>query len=248
MADYVAAKGNIARFQSEGDLVIYNAENEYARLIAEASKAVKVGFPSELTTHVKEGSFYNGEHIICSTDTLKIPGQHNILNGIAAIDAVWQYTQDPAAIEKGLSDFKGLPHRLSYVRTVDNVEYYDDSIATTPGSAIAALRAFDKPKVIILGGSSKGSDFRGLAEEMLHHDVKAILVGQEAQKIAEALRAVGFVNFEFVEGGAEAFVQKAHEIAQPGSVVLLSPSAASFGMFKNYADRGEQFIAAVNAL
>ena len=248
MAEYVAAKGNIARFQTEQDLIIFNAENEYARSIADTSKAIKVGFPSNLTTHVKEGSFYNGEQLICSTDTLKIPGSHNIQNATAAIDAIWQYTQDPAAIKKGLAAFNGLPHRLSFVRTVDSVDYYDDSIATTPGSAIAALRAFNKPKVIILGGSPKGSDFTGLAEEIKGHDVKALLVGEEGAKIAEAFRSAGFENFEFVEGGAKEFVQRAHDVAQPGSVVLLSPSAASFGMFKNYVDRGEQFIAAVQAL
>lgn len=79
----------------------------------------------------------------------------------APIDAAWAYVQDAAAIEKGLSSFTGLPHRFAFVKEVNGVSYYDDSIATTPGSAIAALRAFDAstPKVIILGGASKGSDF-----------------------------------------------------------------------------------------
>lgn len=249
MAEYVAAKANIAKFQNEEDLLVFNAENEYSWSIAEGSRARKIGYPSDQTAHVRDGAFYYGDQKLCSLDALKLPGVHNQANAIAAIDAAWEYVQDPAAIEAGLSSFKGLPHRLSFVRTVDDVEYYDDSIATTPGSAIAALRAFDKPKVIILGGSFKGSDFNELAKEMTHHDVQAILIGDEAPTIAEALRAVGFEKFEIIENAtAEAFTQRAHELAKPGSVVLLSPSAASFGLFKNYKDRGEQFVAAVNAL
>lgn len=186
---------------------------------------------------------------MCSVEALQIKGQHHQQNAIAAIDAAWQYVNDPGAIEAGLRDFKGLPHRLTIVRSIDGVDYYDDSIATTPTSAIAALRSFSQPKVIILGGSKKGSDFTELAEEMTKHDVQAILIGDEASTIAEAFRKVGFTAFTEIENATmPAVVAKAHELAQPGSVVLLSPSAASFGLFKNYADRGDHFIAAVNQL
>jgi UDP-N-acetylmuramoylalanine--D-glutamate ligase len=180
---------------------------------------------------------------------LQIRGEHNITNAIAAIDAVWKYVQDPAIITNGLANFKGLPHRLAFVTTVNGVKYYDDSIATTPASAIAALRAFSEPKVIILGGSSKGSDFSELAVELTKHDVQAILIGDEANTIAAALKTAGFTKFEIIEQAtAEKFVRRAAELAKSGSVVLLSPAAASFGLFKNYADRGEQFQAAVAAL
>jgi len=249
MAEYVAAKGNIARFQKSEDLLVFNGENQYAMQIAEASFAQKVAYPASETAHVQDDHFYYGEQKLCSTDVLQLRGEHNISNAVAAIDAAWRYTQDSEVIAAGLAAFKGLPHRLSFVREVGGVTYYDDSIATTPGSAIAALRAFDAPKVIILGGSYKGSDFTGLAKEMTQHDVQAILIGDEAPVIAKALSAVGFEKFEIIENAtAESFTRKAHDIAQPGSVVLLSPSAASFGLFKNYADRGDQFIAAVNAL
>jgi UDP-N-acetylmuramoylalanine--D-glutamate ligase len=249
MAEYVAAKGNITKFQTPEDLLIYNAQNEYSRSIAEASAAQKVGYPSELTTHIRDGYFYNGEQKMCSVDVLQIPGEHNLSNATAAIDAVWKYTQDAAVIEKGLHDFKGLPHRLAFVRSVDGVDYYDDSIATTPTSAIAALRAFDTPKVIILGGSSKGSDFSELAKELTQHDVFALLIGDEAVHIAEVSQAAGFTNFEIIEAPTmEKVVARAHELARDSSVVLLSPATASFGLFKNYADRGDQFIAAVSSL
>lgn len=249
MEDYVEAKGNIARFQQPEDVLVYIKENQYASHIAESSAAQKIGYPDEATAHVIEGKFAYGEHIICSIDVLQIPGAHNISNSLAAINAVWRFTQDASAIEKGLHAFKGLPHRLSFVREVDNVAYYDDSIATTPTSAIAGLRAFQGPKVVILGGSKKGSDFSELAEEMKRHEVRAILIGDEAPTIEAAFKKVGFDAYETMEYPTmPAIVQRASELAMPHSTVLLSPSAASFGLFKNYADRGDQFIAAVNQL
>jgi UDP-N-acetylmuramoylalanine--D-glutamate ligase len=249
MEEYVQAKGNITKFQSPDDLLVFNSRNDYAKSIAEGSKARKIGYPSDDTAHVINGQFAYGEHIICSTDVLQIRGEHNITNSIVAIDAVWGYTQDAGAIEAGLHNFKGLKHRFEFVKTVGDVEYYDDSIATTPGSAIAGLRASNKPKVIILGGSSKGSDFSELAAEMKHHDVQAILIGDEAKVIAKAFVEAGFGNFEVIENATmPQVVNRAHELAQPGSVVILSPAAASFGLFKNYEDRGDQFVAAVNQL
>jgi len=250
MEEYVEAKAQITRYQTSDDILIYNAHNQYSRQIADGSSAKLFPYPHEDAAHVVDGWFYYGQQQLFSTDTLSIPGAHNIENALAAIDAVWPFTEDIGAIENGLSDFTGLPHRLAFVANVNNVEYYDDSIATTPSSAIAALRAFaDKPKVIILGGSSKGSDFSELAMELTVHDVQAILIGEEAPRIAQALTAVGFTNYETIEEAtAEKFTKKAAELALPGSVVLLSPAAASFGLFKNYADRGEQFIAAVNSL
>lgn len=255
MAEYVEAKAQITRWQTAHDTLIYNAENQYATTIAESSPAQKVGYPSTDTAHIEAGYFYYGTQRLCSVDTLAIKGAHNQTNALAAIDAVWQYTQDPAAIEKGLAAFHGLPHRLAYVATVNEVEYYDDSIATTPASAIAALRTFaDKPKVLILGGSSKGSDFSELAQELTHHEVQVLLIGDEAAAIARACDDAGFARYEILpvpdEGVsvAEQVTWRAAALATPGGVVLLSPAAASFGLFKNYVDRGEQFIAAVQQL
>jgi UDP-N-acetylmuramoylalanine--D-glutamate ligase len=250
MEDYVEAKAHITRHQIPGDILIYNAENQYSTLIAKSSVAQKIAYPSDESAHVVDGWFYYGQQQLVSVDTLSILGAHNIDNALAAINAIWPFTQDIQAIEGGLSDFVGLPHRLAYVASVNNVDYYDDSIATTPTSAIAALRAFaDKPKVIILGGSSKSSDFSELATELTRHNVYAIVYGDEAIAMNAAFQAVHFFHYEIIKDAtAEILTRKAAELAQPGGVVLLSPAAASFGLFKNYADRGEQFIAAVNGL
>ena len=247
--DYIEAKRRITQFQREDDTLVYYAGNTYADRIAHSSSARTIAYPSEETAHIQNESFYYGDQPLFSAASLRLPGLHNRENALAALNVAWLYSQDIVALEKGMNDFSGLPHRLAHVATVDGVDYYDDSIATTPSAAIAALRSFPaRPRVIILGGSSKGADFSELADEMKAGDIRAILIGDEAPRIAESLEAHSFHDFEQCEPIAETFVARAHELAKPGSVVLLSPAAASFGAFKNYADRGDKFVAAVRSL
>lgn len=249
--DYVNAKANIARYQTQDDIVIYNGANSYAVSIAHQSQGAKIPYQHPQAAHITDGFFWFGEQRLCSIDALKLPGVHNLDNACAAITAAWKWVKEPTAIEAGLASFAGLPHRLKYVRTVDEVAYYDDSIATTPGSAIAALNAFAAPKVLILGGSDKGADYTELAQQVARHDVaQVILIGDEAPKIENALNEAGVeavVNLGN-QVSMHDVVSRAHALAKSGDVVVLSPACASFGMFKNYVDRGEQFIAAVNAL
>lgn len=250
MDDYVSAKTRITKFQTPQDTFIFSASNQYTLAMADKTQAQKRPFPSADGARTDGEYFYYGETQLCPTGAVQLKGMHNVQNAVAAIEAAWLYTQDKTVIETGLRAFTGLPHRLHYVATVDGVEYYDDSIATTPTSAIAALRAFpDSKKVIILGGSSKGSDYSELAEELTRHDVHAILIGEEAATIATACQDYGFEAYEIIDNAtAEAFTQRAAELASPGSVVLLSPASASFGLFKDYADRGDQYVAAVHRL
>lgn len=249
MEEYIMAKSHIAIHQTTYDLIVFNKSNQYSNQIASMSKANLVGFQDQKTAHVKEGYFWYNEQKICSINTLNIVGNHNLDNACAAIDAIWSITDDISAIEKGLGNFKGLPHRLQFVREIDGVKYYDDSIATTPSSAIAALCSFDCHKVIILGGSSKGSDFSELANEIKKHDAVAILIGDEAEIIADAFKKVNFKNYEIIDKpNMGQIVDRAKILADNRGVVLLSPSSASFGLFKNYIDRGEQFCASVRAL
>jgi UDP-N-acetylmuramoylalanine--D-glutamate ligase len=247
--EYVSAKENITKHQNSDDILIYNQSNQYAKNIASQSVAHLLGYPNNESAHVYQNNFYYGEQIICSVSSLGIVGKFNYENACAAIDAIWVITNDISAIKEGLTSFKGLPHRLQLIRELAGVEYYDDSIATIPGATIAALKAFDKPKVIILGGSSKGSDFSGLGKELAVQDVKVILIGAEAENIANSCRAAGYNGFKIMENvSMKDVVDKAQSFAEPGSVVLLSPACASFGLFKNYKDRGEQFTEAVNNL
>jgi len=239
MAEYVGAKGNVVRWQGTEDVVIYDKTNAMSTEIAELSAGQKVGYPT--------GRF---EELL---NTLIIPGEHNRMNGEAAILAVQAVgVEDTEVIKRGLGVFDGLPHRLKFVREVGGVKYYDDSISTTPGSAMAAIRAFVEPKVLILGGSSKGADFGELAGVVRDGGVKKIiLVGPEGEKIGQAMANVGYddvVRVEEVPYDMAEAVRLARDVAEDGDVVILSPACASFDSFANYAERGDRFVAAVEVL
>ncbi len=251
MDDYVGAKANITRHQKPEDTLVYYADNTYVAAIADDSPAQKIPYQHIETAHVTDGYFYYGEQQLCSTTVMSIPGAHNFDNACAAIAAVWRWVQDGETIGRGLHAFTGLPHRLKFVREVGRVRYFDDSIATTPGSAIAALRAFAEPKVLILGGSDKGSSYEHLAAEIAKASVRHVfLIGEEAPKIQAAIDATGmgeYTNLGTLVTMSE-IVGAASAAAKPGDVVVLSPACASFDMFKSYSDRGDRFIAAVNDL
>jgi UDP-N-acetylmuramoylalanine--D-glutamate ligase len=248
--EYVSAKGNIARYQGINDRIVYNASNQSATAIADLSVGQRLPYQTPRTAHVRDGQFYYGEQLLCSVDELQLPGVHNQDNACAAITAAWPWVQDGIVIGEGLHAFSGLEHRLKFVAEKQGVSYYDDSIATTPGSAIAALRAFDGPKVIILGGSSKGVDFDELAATASRSNVKqAILIGDEADRIELSLVEAGVSSVNMgSDTTMKAIVQLAADVAGAGDAVILSPACASFGMFRDYKDRGEQFITAVNDL
>lgn len=260
--DYYQAKANIRRFQTIHDSCYYHPTNEVSRQLADTggphdpserelwrSKSSRYGIPDDGVVYVRENTFFIRSQQICPVSALQLIGQHNVENACAAICAALDYTDDFAAIEQGLRTFKGLPHRLEYVAEVRGVKYYDDSIATTPGSAIAALRAFTEPKILILGGSDKGIDFKELASEVLKQDVSHVLtMGAMSEVIAHDLKDVGFTNITLVDGAMKEVVETASKLAQAGDVVILSPSCASFDQYKNYADRGEQFQSLVKAL
>ena len=251
MDEYINAKANIRRRQTDGDYCLYHPTNDYSRRIAATNSAGTVyryGIADEHGVYLNDGLFMKDGRVVSSLDALQITGAHNIENACAAISAVLALENvDREVIEKGLRDFTGLPHRLKFAREINGVAFYDDSIATTPGSAIAAMKAFSQPKVIILGGSSKGADYAKLAATATSANVKcALVIGDEANALEAALQASGIdiINLGSAMTMRE-IVGQAHERAETGDVVILSPACASFGMFKNYADRGDQFIAAV---
>ena len=249
--EYIHAKQNIVRFQTENDIIIFNAENTYSSEITAISKALKIPIPTNETVHVTDGFFWYGEQRLCPVESLKIPGSYHLHNASAAIAATWPYVKDGEVIAAGLGSFAGLPHRLNLVRKINGVSYYDNSIATTVGSVVADIKAFKQPKIIILGGSSKGIvDFEAIADASAKFNVKkAILIGEQAPKIQEALveYKVPFENLGSNTTMSEV-VRCAQQQAQPGDIVLLSPGCASYDMFKSYADRGDQFVRAVNEL
>jgi UDP-N-acetylmuramoylalanine--D-glutamate ligase len=228
--EYVEAKGNIARHQAESDTVIFNSQNMHSGVVAFSSPGKKVPVQSEAAAHVSDDYFWYGDKKLCPVEALKLPGTHNQDNVCAAIAAVWEYTQDAQAIEQGISDFTGLPHRLKYVRKVKGVVYYDDSIATTIGSAKAAIAAFSQPKILILGGSSKGVvDFSGLAKKAAEEEVKCVLlIGEQAPVIEKSFSKYEWLRTESFDDSftMKDIVRRAYELSEPGDVVILSPACA----------------------
>ncbi len=249
MDEYVRAKANIARYQDENNIAIYHPTNRYAANIAHSGKgkAVRYGIPDDGQVYVRSNTFFVQNTAICNTDALQIPGVFNQDNACAAISAALAVGADIRFVEAGLRAFRGLPHRLKYVRTVNDVQYYDDSIATTPGSAIAALKTFKDKSVIILGGSDKGASYDEVVVECKAQGARVIAVGQTGERIVELCQAHG-VAVTRETGLMIQVVSVAQRIAQPGDIVILSPASASFDQYKSYSDRGDQFTRAVEEL
>ncbi len=261
LEEYIAAKQQLFIHQSEDDIAIYYAKNENSLSVADASESKQIPYFAPPGAFVENDDIVIDGQSICATSELKLLGQHNWQNVCAAVTTAWQITQDVEAIRSVLTTFTGLEHRLELVRELDGVKYYDDSFGTTPETAIVATEALDQPKVIILGGSDKGAKFDALAQTIAGANIRqVILIGNTTHShyktitpdIESALKAAGVTTLTSTvkPGGItmEKVVQLAREHAQTGDVVLLSTACASFDMFKNYKDRGEQFKQAVQAL
>ncbi len=240
---YCAAKENIFKFQSPNSnrpaVSIFNAEDKITSQWFEKYKKDKNR--SCLKFSAKDVA----EEI---SNKFALPGKANLSNLAAAMAIAKQFEISDEQIKTAIGKFKSLPHRLEQAAEINGVKYYNDSIATTPESTIAALEAFSQPKIIIAGGSDKNVPFDKLGEKIAKKAKAAILIGQTAEKIAKEIEkksatesAEKKVKVEIVASLAEA-VKLASKIAVKGDVVLLSPSCASYDMFDNFQQRGEEFI------
>ncbi|REF36897.1 UDP-N-acetylmuramoyl-L-alanine--D-glutamate ligase [Thermasporomyces composti] len=248
--EYYAAKAPIAAHQRPDDVVVYDAVNPVAARIASASPARAVPFGVEDGFHARDGQIRRGSTVLVDRADIPLRGDHNLRNLTAAVAAVYDLVDgDTDALVSGVRSMRPLPHRLQPVGEIRGVWYVNDSLSTTPETTRAAIAAYPEPKVLILGGSSKGLSFESLAEAIASADIRALLLtGDDAPRIAAALRAAEVRDYEIVDGSMSDIVRRAAEIARPGDVVLLSPACASFDRYRDYADRGEQFVAAVEAL
>lgn len=257
ITEYVESKRNLIKFQTSENITILNhdypASNESD--IYTDGKVYYISREGE----VDQGCFVRGNSIVVrdsgketevvTINDIALPGRHNLENVCAAVMVATTSGVSKQDIVQVLKNFKGLEHRLELVRTVKGVRYYDDSFSTTPETAAAAIESFEDPEIIILGGSSKNSDFSRLGELIgKTENIKAIIgIGSEWPEIKKHINDWHFQIIEGLESMSEV-VSKAASIAETGDVVLLSPACASFGMFKNYKDRGNQFKDAVNSL
>lgn len=255
MDDYVAAKANIRRYQLDDGLCVYHPTNSLSEQVARSSSkgsSVRYAVADDGGVYEKDGYFMHGEQTICSTDALQLIGRHNVENACAAITAALHYSIDSRHIETGLRAFKGLPHRLELVRTLDDVAYYNDSFSSAPSATIAAIRSFEQPEILILGGTDKGADFKELvgALQQQSNIKKILLIGEIRQKLQALLDAAGLTDITQALSVTtmQEVVGSARDIAIPGDVVVLSPACASFDMFRDFYDRGDQFRSVVEAL
>lgn len=257
--EYVNAKRNIFRFQKESDFAVVN--KDYPASNESDIESIGKVYRVSREQGVDQGCFVRGESIvlkmndeeevILSTKDIALPGKHNLENVCASIVAALCAGCSMKSIIPVLKKFQGLPHRIEFIRLVKGVKYYNDSFSTTPETAIAAIEAFEEPKILILGGSSKNSDFSELGKVIREtKTIKAIIgIGIEWVRIKASINHQP-AGVEYVEGlkTMDEIVKKAAELGTVGDVLLLSPGCASFDMFKSYKDRGEQFKSAVNSL
>lgn len=260
--EYQQAKKNIFLHQNEDGVVILNYDNEITRKFADEVKSNLVFFSSlenlengyvydrkdETIKHCVNGRFEN----ILKKQEIKLRGIHNYENICAALAATAPIVDEKSQI-KAIKEFNGVEHRLEFVRELNGVKYYNDSIGTSPASTIAGLNAFDENIILLAGGSDKGLDYTEIGETIAKKVRVLLLTGPTAEKIESATKsAMSKADKETVEiihcKNLQEAVSVANRKAKPGEIVLMSPASASFDAFKNFIERGIKFKEFVNNL
>ena len=257
IADYAAAK---ARLLKHAKVAVLNRDDAIS-LAMQAENTITFGLNAAPTVNdfglIQNGElwFASGQRKLCKTSELKIVGQHNVANALAAAALCSAVGIEKVAIVESLRAFKGLPHRVEWVANIDDVDYYDDSKGTNVGATCAAIAGMTKndnghsrPQkvVLIAGGDGKGQDFSPLAASVQANGRAVVLIGRDAPAIEEVLQATDIPRYQAVD--LPEAVNIAKRVAQSGDAVLLSPACASFDMFNNYVHRAEVFVAAVKRL
>ncbi len=261
MEEYTAAKANIFLFQKPADYCVLNSENPVTAFMGAQVPSRRVWFSNRRA--IEGGAFLDDETIVwnyggvlCNVlpvSEIGVPGAHNIENALAATAVAGAAGARPEAIAQALREFKGAPHRMEVVRELDGVTYVNDTTATAPMAAIAALRSLagrGGRVVLIAGGSDKGLSYDEMGQVIKETGPSVILLeGSATGKLEAAMQAAGAGDLIIgTYGRFEEAVGRARQEAKRGDVVLLSPGAASFGMFANEFERGDKFRELVMAL
>jgi UDP-N-acetylmuramoylalanine--D-glutamate ligase len=254
LSAYVQAKARIFENQTATDCAVLNWDDEITRGLAERTAARVLWFSRrdslDRGAFVRAGAIVarlNG-HVeeICSLGEIGLRGAHNVENVLAATACALWTGMAPDAIGRGIGLFRGVLHRIEFVRDIGGVAFYNDSKATNVASTIKALESFTEPIVLIAGGKGKGQDFGPLADAARGRVTHAVLIGEDGEKLGHALQAAGLPVA--AAASMEAAVRAARALAAPGGVVLLSPACASFDMFDSFEHRGDIFRVLVLAL
>jgi len=260
MEAYTAAKRRILDFQSNEDIAVLGREDPGAWALREHIRGKLISFGWSAPED-GDGTYIEDGHIllrlgmkdmeISPVRVVELRGEHNLLNVLASCAIAAAVDLSPEAMVAGMRDFHGIEHRLEFVRRIDEVDWYNDSIATSPERAIASIRSFEEPLVLLAGGRDKDlpwGDFAVLVRQRIDH---LILFGEAAEKIARVIKTTPGPNelqsFEICDG-LEAAVHQAKRVAEPGDVVLLAPGGTSFDEFKDFAERGDMYRALVEGL
>jgi len=248
--EYVEAKLNIVKHQTKKDFAVICADYLTSFEFAAQTPAKVLWFSRRKS--IDEGVWIKqekeiilrteeGDYPIVQTDELVLRGKHNWENVCAGVCASHLAGADVSSVQKAAKAFRGLEHRLEFVREKDGVSYFNDSFSTTPDTTIAALKSFREPVVLLLGGSEKNADYSGLAQEISQSSVKTIInIGQTGKKIINLIQGKKFKIIADIQPMAQA-VKNAQGLTQKGDIVLLSPASASFDRYKNYKERGKVF-------
>ena len=257
--EYIEAKKTIFKYQNENDYLILNYDNEITRNCKKQANSKVIYFSSKEKLDdgfivdngiIKECEDGIRKHILDTKDVL-LRGKHNFENIATALAATKTLVDQDIAID-AVKEFKAVEHRLEFVREIDEVKWYNDSVSSSPTRTIAGLNSFDEDIVLIAGGYDKNLDYTPLAIPILKKVKKLILLGATSGKIFEAVKREEEKEGKNIDiymcDTLEETVNLAKKHAKKGEIVLFSPASASFDMFKNFADRGNKFKNLVNNL
>lgn len=246
MKEYMRQKAAIFRNQGRGDHLIYNYDDKRVKDISTKSRCAKLAFSQK--RHLSSGAylkddllFFNGTKI-CNINDIRIKGAHNIENCLAAVSAAALCGVPARSIAGTLKKFKGVEHRVEFVKKIKGVSFYNDSKGTNPDSTIVAIKALASRHglVLILGGRDKMTDLRGLCRAVKNSVKDVVLIGEAKTRFRTNLRKWGFKRLHDSPNFRDA-VRRSYSLAAPGDAVLLSPACASFDMFSNFEERGKVF-------
>ena len=257
--EYIEAKKNIFRSQDENGILVLNYDNEITRECKQDANGKVAYFSSKEKLDngiivdndiIKECEDKLRKHIV-NTKDINLKGMHNYENICAAYAATKTLVDTETAL-KAIKEFKGVEHRLEFIKEINGVKWYNDSIGTSPTRTIAGLNSFEEDIILIAGGYDKNLDYEPLAKPIVAKVKGLILIGQTAEKIYEVVnKKLQEKNKDLDIYICDEFsqtVQIANKIAKPGQIVLFSPASASFDMFENYAQRGKKFKELVNSI
>ena len=262
---YARSKGRLFENQRQSDIAVLNGSDPIISSVTKDLNARKLLFRHQENSQAKDSEnalisrgnpstpanitirMKGHQQISFDLSGTNFPGRHNLENAAAASLAAIAVGGTPEGVQSALKNFKGLPHRIEYIETINHVRFFDDSKATNVDAVIRALETFGEPIILIMGGRDKGGDFRKLLEPVRQHIKKLIVMGEARDNIKSVLEDICREGAQTASTMEDA-VFSAYRAASPGDIVLLSPGCSSFDMYSSYAERGEDFCRAIGNL